>query len=64
VRLGELLQVLLPLVQHPGGGRIVRQTTEDRYRGTSLIRNSPPPGPYSSICLGPYGVPSGGGGFL
>ena len=34
------------------------------YRGTSLIRNRPPLGPYSSICLGPYGGPRGGGGFL
>jgi len=34
------------------------------YRGTSLIRNSAPLGPYSSICLGLYGVPSGGGCFL
>jgi len=34
------------------------------YRGTSLIRNSPPLGTYSSICLGPYGGPGGGGGFL
>ena len=29
------------------------------YRGTSLIRNSPPVGTYSSICLGPYGGPGG-----
>ena len=31
---------------------------------TSLIRNSPPLRPYSSICLGPYGGPRGGGQFL
>ena len=37
---------------------------ERRYRGTSLIRNSLPLGIYSSICLGPYGVPGGGGSFL
>ena len=34
------------------------------YRGTSLITNRRPLGPYSSICLGPYGGPRGGGGFL
>ena len=34
------------------------------YRGTSLIRNRPPLGTYSSICLGPHGAPSGGGLFL
>jgi len=33
------------------------------YRGTSLIKKRPPLGPYSSICLGPYGVPSGGGSY-
>jgi len=36
----------------------------NRCRGTSLIRNRPPLGLYSSICLGPYGIPRGGGGFL
>ena len=30
------------------------------YRGTSLIRNRAPLGPYSSICLGPYCGPRGG----
>ena len=34
------------------------------YRGTTLIRNSLPLGTYSSICLGPYGGPRGGGCFL
>ena len=34
------------------------------HRGTSLIRNRLPLGPYSSIYLGLYGFPSGGGGFL
>ena len=34
------------------------------YRDTSLIRNSALLGPYSSVCLGPYGVPGGEGGFL
>ena len=34
------------------------------YMDTSLIRKRPPLGPYSSICLAPYGVPSGGRGFL
>jgi len=34
------------------------------YRGTSLIRNRPLLGPYSSTCLGPYGAPRGGGVFL
>ena len=33
-------------------------------RGTSLIRNSLPLGTYSSICLGPYSGPRGGGRFL
>ena len=33
-------------------------------RGTSLIRNRPPLGPYSSICTGPYGVPRGWRCFL
>ena len=37
------------------------RTPQQAYRGTSLIRNSPPPGTYSSICLGPYGGPRGGG---
>jgi len=32
----------------------------DSYRGTSLIRNRPLLGPYSSICLGPYGGHRGG----
>ena len=31
------------------------------YSGTSLIKKRLPLGPYSSICLKPYGVPSGGG---
>ena len=31
------------------------------YRGTSLIRNRAPLGPYGSIWLGPYGGPEGGG---
>ena len=36
-----------------------------RYSGSSRIRNRPSLlGPYISICLGPYYVPSGGGGFL
>ena len=30
------------------------------YRGTSLTRNTPSVGPYSSICLWPYGGPRGG----
>ena len=34
------------------------------YKGTSLRRNRPPLGPYSGICPGPYGVPSGGGVFF
>ena len=34
------------------------------YRGTLPIRNSLPLGTYSSICIGPYGGPRGGGGFL
>ena len=34
------------------------------YRGTSLTRTSLPVGPYSSICLGPYGGPRGGCCFL
>ena len=34
------------------------------YRGTSIIRNSLSQGTYSSICLGPYGGPRGGGRFL
>ena len=29
------------------------------YRGTFLMRNRPLPGPYNSICLGPYGGPGG-----
>ena len=32
------------------------------YRGTSLTRISLPLGTYSSICLGPYSGPRGGGG--
>ena len=35
-----------------------------RYRGTSLTRTPPPVGPYSSMCLGSYGGPEGGGCFL
>ena len=34
------------------------------YRDTSLIRNTPSPGPYRSSCPGPYGGPEGGGGVL
>jgi len=34
------------------------------YRGTSLIRNHLPLGAYSSICLGPFGSPGGGGRLL
>ena len=30
-------------------------------QGYLAVRNRPHLGPYSSICLGPYGVPSGGG---
>ena len=30
------------------------------YRGTSSIRNSVPPGPYSRNMLGPYGSPREG----
>jgi hypothetical protein len=37
---------------------------EVKYRGTSLIKNSLPQETCSSICLGPYGGPRGGGGFL
>ena len=36
---------------------------DSEYRGASLII-LPPLGPYSSICLGPYGVPRGGCHFL
>ena len=34
------------------------------YRGTSLIRNSEPLGPYSRLCPGLYGAPKRGGCFL
>ena len=34
------------------------------YRVASLIRNSAPLGPFSGICLGPYGGPGGEGCFL
>ena len=34
------------------------------YTGTSLITNRPPPHATVGICLGPYGGPRGGGGFL
>ena len=34
------------------------------YGATSLIRKRLPLGPYSSICLGSYGGPKGGGSFL
>jgi len=40
------------------------RSPRSQYRGTSLIGNRPPLGPYKSICLGPYGVTSGGGGFV
>ena len=33
------------------------------YTGISLIRNDPLPGSYSSLGLGPYGGPGGGGLF-
>ena len=33
---------------------------ELNYRGTSLLGNRLPLGPYSSTCLGPYGDPRGG----
>ena len=42
--------------RNPAGGK--------PYRGTSLIRNSTSSETYSSICLGPYGGPRGGGLFL
>ena len=52
-----------------GGSRARATTSSARsaaswYRGTSLMRPPPPVGPYSSICLGPYGGPWGGGLFL
>ena len=34
------------------------------YMGASLIRPPPPPDPTVGICLGPFGGPKGGGGFL
>jgi hypothetical protein len=46
--------------------KYVRLSTIDPkpYRGTSLIRNSPPLETCSSICLGPYGGHRVKGGFL
>ena len=38
-------------------------TTAPPYRVTSRIRNRPPSGPYSELCLGPYGRHMGGGLF-
>ena len=35
-----------------------------RYRGTSLISNTPPYNPTVGLCLGPYGARRRGGGFL
>ena len=37
-------------------------TSPRRYMGPSLVRNRVPLGPYSSICLGPYGGPKRAGG--
>jgi len=42
---------------HPSGTGV-----RIEYRGTSLIRNSPPLGTHS--ILGPFGGPRGGGGFV
>ena len=47
----------------PRGAAEARRLSR-RYKGTSLIRNRLPLGPYSSICLGSYGGPGGGGRFL
>ena len=33
----------------------------DAYRGTSLIRNTPPVGPSIALCIGTYGDPRGVG---
>ena len=68
----RLLLVLLLRVVNLGRstcGRGVSQlgltaTSEPLYRGTSLIRNTAPVGPYSSICPGPHGGPGGEGCFL
>ena len=48
------------------GGRVRRgqDPSQAPYWGTSLIRNSLPLGTYSSMCLGPYDGPGGGGMFL
>jgi len=42
------------------GGR--QEQRIDEYRGASLIRKCPPP--RAGLCLGPYGGPGEGGGFL
>ena len=39
---------------------LARRDPHHLYRGTSLVRPPPRVGPYSSMCLGPYGGPRGG----
>ena len=64
VGLGRLRLGLSKDVVSDPANVVDRQVLPKPYRGTSLIRNTPLLGPYSSICLGPYGGPRGGGGFL
>ena len=45
------------------GGKGVRSSFWS-YRGTSLMRNSPPQDPTVGLCLGPYGGLGGGLLFL
>ena len=48
----------------PHGWCIAVNVDGGDYRGTSLIRNSPPLGPYSRTMPWSYGGPTGGGLFL
>ena len=47
-----------------GGGRLSQGSQFDGYRGTSLIRNSPPLGPYRTTMPEILEGSQGGGSFL
>jgi len=53
----DVLLYLAPLPSQVRGLTHTRTFSGRFYRGTSLIRNSPPLGFYGSRCLGPYAGP-------
>jgi hypothetical protein len=56
----ETLGLWQPVDTLEGGFILWNDTPWIAYRGTSLIRNTPPVGPCSALCLGTYGGPVGG----